>query len=59
MPTNKRKRENLQTSANAVGQTNLSVKKQKSSLSEMADISFKLFISKLKQFSLANLLHIF
>ena len=60
MPTNKRKREDLRWSAHAVNQTKLSFKKQKSSDSETKEVSFiKLFISKLKQFSLAKLLHIF
>ena len=60
IPTNKRDREDLQRSADAVGQTKLSFKKQKSSVSETEEVSFiKLFISKLKQFPLAKLLHIF
>ena len=60
MPTNKRKREDLRRSANAVGQTKLSFKKQKPSVSETEEVSFiKLSNSKLKQFPLAKLLHIF
>ena len=38
MPTNKRKRKDLRRSANAVGQTKLSFKKQKSSVSETQEV---------------------
>ena len=49
MPTNKRKREDLRRSASAVGQTKLSFKKRKLSVSETEEVNFiKLFISKLK-----------
>ena len=46
MPTNKRKREDLRRSSNAAHQAKLSFKKQKSSVSETEEVSFKLFISK-------------
>ena len=60
MPTNKRKREDLRRSANAVGQTKLSFKKQKSSVSGTEEVNFIIFfISNLKQFPLAKLLHFF
>ena len=38
MPTNKRKPKDLRRSANAVGQTKLSFKKQKSSVSETQEV---------------------
>ena len=57
MPTNQRKREDLRRSANAVGQTKLSFKKQKSSVLETEEVSFiKLFISELKQYPPEKLL---
>ena len=46
MPTKKRKREDLRRSSNAARQAKLSFKKQKSSVSEMEEVSFKLLISK-------------
>ena len=50
MPTNKRKREGLRRSANVVGQTKLSFKKQKSSVLETKKVSvIRVFISELKQ----------
>ena len=50
MPTNKRKREGLRRSANVVGQTKLSFKKQNSSVLETKKVSvIRVFISELKQ----------
>ena len=47
MPTNKRKREDLRRSSNAAHQAKLSFKKQKSSVSEMEEVSFKLSFQNL------------
>ena len=55
MPTNKRKREDLRRSANAVGQTKLSFKKQKSSVSGAEEVSLiDFFILNLSNFHLQN-----
>ena len=55
MPTNKRKREDLRRSANAVGQTKLSFKKQKSSVSGTEEVSLiDFFILNLSNFHSQN-----
>ena len=59
MPANERKLEDLQRLANAVGQTKPSFKKQKSSVLEIEEVSFKLFVLRSQQFSLGKILHIF